>query len=276
MVMRILLALILLALTCVPGQQVNAKEPTLTISFGAGAKVYRATDLLALKDAADVTIEHDIAYKGPMTYRAVPLLDLLGDFDKEPFDTLEARATDGFVSQIPLALVRKARDGGAIPWIAIETAKKPWPDMPGRSFSPGPFFMVWQHADRSGVGPEQWPYALAQLTGVESPFKRWPQMVVAASLPADAPERRGAKSFIKNCLSCHRLNGAGEGDMGPDLDKPMNATEYMTPIGLRRLIRDPASVRTWPTQVMQGFDKTVLPDNELDDLIAYLKYIARK
>ncbi len=274
--MRILLVLFLLALPFPLGQQVNAKEATLTISFGAGAKVYRAADLLARTDAADVTIKHDIAYKRPMIYRAVPLLDLLGDLDKVPFDTLEAQATDGFVSQIPLALVSKARDGGAVPWIAIETAKKPWPDMPGRSFSPGPFFMIWQHAERSGVGPEQWPYALAQLSGVQSPFKRWPQLAVAASLPADAPERRGAKGFIKNCLSCHRLNGAGEGDMGPDLDKPMNATEYMTPVGLRRLIRDPASVRTWPNQVMQGFDKSVIPDNELDDLIAYLKYIARK
>ena len=274
--MRLLIGVLLLALAFAQGQQVHAKDPTLTISFGVVDKVYSATGLLARKDAADVTIEHDIAYKKRMTYRAVPLLDLLGDIDNAPFDTLEARATDGFVSQIPISLARKAREGGAIPWVAIDTAKNPWPNLPGRSYSPGPFFLVWQHAEKSGVGPEQWPYALAQLSGVASPLQRWPQMAVAASLPADAAERRGAESYIKHCLSCHRLNGAGEGDMGPDLDKPMNATEYMTPVGLRRLIRDPASVRTWPTQVMQGFDTSVLPDSELEDLIAYLTYIARK
>ncbi len=274
--MRLLLSVLCLAISCVLGLQVQAKEPTLMISFGAGAKVYSAADLLARKDAAYVTIEHDVAYKQPMTYRAIPLLDLLGDVDKLPFDTLEARATDGFVSQIPMSLVRKAREGGAVPWVAIDTAKDPWPNIPGRSFSPGPFFLVWRHAEKSGVGPEQWPYALAQLSGVQSPFKRWPQMAVAESLPANAPERRGAGAYIKHCLSCHRLNGAGEGDMGPDLDKPMNPTEYMTPVGLRRLIRDPASVRTWPTQVMQGFNTSVLPNRELEDLIAYLTYIARK
>ena len=274
--MRNLIVVFVLALAFAQGQQANADEPSLTISFGGGDKVYRAADLLARADATEIHIKNDIAYRGPMSFRAVPLVDLLGNLDDTEFDTLQARAADGFVSQIPLALFRKAKEGGAVPWVAIDDPKKPWPDLPGKSFSAGPFYLVWQHADRSNVGQEQWPYALAELSGVESPVKRWPQMAVADSVAADAPERRGLHVFIKNCLSCHRIKGAGKGDIGPDLDEPMNPTEYMTSVGLRRLIRDPASVRTWPNQVMQGFDESVIPDNELDDLIAYLRYIAQK
>jgi cytochrome c1 len=43
---------------------------------------------------------------------------------------------------------------------------------------------------------------------------------------------------------------------------------------LRQLIRDPASVRTWPQQSMPGFSKEVLPEAELDDLLVYLKQMA--
>src|SRR5690606_11055475 len=97
---------------------------------------------------------------------------------------------------------------------------------------------------------------------------RWPQLAVDPVLPAHAAERRGQASFIKNCLPCHRMKGAGEGVMGPDLGQPMNVTAYMTLTGLRALIRDPKAVRTWPQQQMIGFDTAQIPDAELDDLIA--------
>ena len=54
----------------------------------------------------------------------------------------------------------------------------------------------------------------------------------------------------------------------------MNATDYVTEPGLRALIRDPKSVRTWPQQQMPAFSPALLPDTDLDALIAYLKQIA--
>ncbi|MGD9783741.1 MAG: cytochrome c [Hyphomicrobiaceae bacterium] len=210
-----------------------------------------------------------------MTYKAVPLLSLLGA-GADSFDTIEARATDGFVSQIPMSLVASARSGGSVPWIAVEDPREPWPTLPRKTTSAGPFFLVWQHPERSRMGPEQWPYALAALSGVSSPDRRWPQMAVATTLSADAPERRGLGVFVKHCLSCHKINGAGEASVGPDLARPMGPTEYMTEIGLRKLIRDPGSVRTWAEQKMAGFDTAALPDAELDDLLAYLDHIAKR
>jgi hypothetical protein len=74
---------------------------------------FTASDLLTRPDAAEVDIPNDHDYRRATHYRAVPLLPLLADLPPEHFDTLEARATDGFVAQIPLSLVRKGAEGGA-------------------------------------------------------------------------------------------------------------------------------------------------------------------
>jgi mono/diheme cytochrome c family protein len=86
--------------------------------------------------------------------------------------------------------------------------------------------------------------------------------------------RKGQALYIAQCLPCHKLNGAGASDVGPDLNLPMNATEYMTPKGLHALIRDPKSVRTWPGQRMTGFPPSFVSDEEIDLIVAYLGHMA--
>jgi cytochrome c1 len=56
----------------------------------------------------------------------------------------------------------------------------------------------------------------------------------------------------------------------------MSPTQYLSAEGLRLLIRNPKAVRTWPQQQMPGFDEATLPEPELDALIAYLAYMARR
>jgi len=244
----------------------------LTLSIGTEARRFTAAQLLRRPDAVELTIPDDVAYGRAMKYRAVPLLGLMSV--GPAFDTLEARAADGFVSQIPLALVEKGKAGGAKAWIAIEDPVAPWPILPGRTASAGPFYLVWENPERSGIGSEQWPYQLASLTEAESPAHRWPQMVVDSSLPADGPARRGQAVFTTQCLPCHRMKGAGAADVGPDLGRPMNPLQYLTAKGLRSLIRDPKAVRTWPQQQMPGFNDTMIGEADLDALIAYLAYMA--
>ena len=144
---------------------------------------FTASDLLARPDAAEVAIPNDHDYGSATGYRAVPLLSLLADLPPDRFDTLEARAIDGFVAQIPLSLVRQGVKGGAIAWIAVEPPNHPWPNLPGKPTGAGPFYLIWEHPERSGVVPEQWPYQLASLTAVESPAHRWPQLAANPSLP---------------------------------------------------------------------------------------------
>ncbi len=246
-----------------------AAAPVLTLRFGGQIRRFSAAELLARPDVRTLTV-NDAAYQRPMTYRAVPLLALLPPLD-DRLDTLEARAIDGFAAQLPMALIRRATKGGAIPWLAVEPPDHSWPDLPGKHMTAGPFYIVWENPERSGVSPEQWPYALAELTGVESPAHRWPQLRLSEAVPADTPARRGEQVFATMCLSCHRLDGGGAATMGPDLGRPMNPTEYLTEPGLRALIRNPKSVRTWPEQRMPGFDEATLPEGDLDALIAYLR-----
>jgi mono/diheme cytochrome c family protein len=70
------------------------------------------------------------------------------------------------------------------------------------------------------------------------------------------------------------MKGAGEGELGPDLGQPMSPAQYFTPEALRKLIRDPKSVRTWPQQMMPAFGKDKLSDADLDAVVAYLGAMA--
>jgi mono/diheme cytochrome c family protein len=267
------LALLLVTFSALPA---SAAERILTLSFAGETQRFTAAELLARPDAASITIPADISYRRAMTYHAVPLLALIGEAALKDADTIAAKASDGFVSQIPASLVQKAASGGSVPWVAIEDPAAPWPNLPGKDESGGPFYLVWKDPERSNVGSEQWPYALAELAAVESPLRRWPQLAVDPALPDTAAERVGQASFIKNCMPCHRLKGAGSGDVGPDLGQPMNVTAYMKPSGIRAIVRDPKSVRTWPGQIMIGFTEAQISDAELDALIAYLVHMAQR
>ncbi len=161
----------------------GAAEPSLTVDLGGVTRRFTTSELLARPDAAEIDVPNDHDYGRATRYRAVPLVPLLADLPQDRFDTLEARATDGFVAQIPLLLVRQGTEGGATPWIAVEPPGQPWPNLPSKDTGAGPFYLVWEHPDRSGVVPEQWPCQLASLTALESPAHRWPQL--AADLPRD-------------------------------------------------------------------------------------------
>jgi mono/diheme cytochrome c family protein len=254
----------------------SASERILALSFGDETRRFTAAELLARPDAVSLTIPNDVSYRRAMTYRAVPLLALIGEAALKDVDTIAAKASDGFVSQIPASLVQKAATGGSVPWVAIEDPTAPWPNLPGKDASGGPFYLVWEHPERSNVGSEQWPYALVELAAVESPLHRWPQLAVDPALPETAAERVGQASFIKNCMPCHQLKGAGSGEVGPDLGQPMNVTAYMKPSGIKAIVRDPKAVRTWPTQIMNGFTAEQIPDAELDALVAYLTHMATR
>lgn len=273
---RALAALVLAALLLGTPRGAIAADPELRVAFGDEVRRFDAATLLARPDARTITVPDDVAYRREMRFRAVPLLALLDGLPLEGADTLETRATDGFVSQLPMSLVLRAKSGGSVPWLAIEDPGAPWPPLPGKSDSAGPFYVVWLDPGRSHVRQEQWPYALAALTEVEAPARRWPQIAVDLGLGPNAAARHGQEVYIVQCLPCHRMRGGGEGDMGPDLALPQSPTEYMTRAGLVAQIRDPKSLRRWPDQKMPGFSEAALPAKEVDALIAYLRHMAHR
>lgn len=266
-------ALLFLAVALLAAFPACAGE-ALSVTFGDDTRSLTAEELLKRPDAATIEIADDVSYHKAMRYRAVPLLALIGKEAAERFETLEVRAADGFVSQIPMQLVGGAAQGGSVAWVAIEPPGEPWPPLPGKDASAGPFYVVWQNPERSKVGTELWPYQTVAISGMQSPAQRWPQIAVDDGLAADAPARRGQAVFVTQCMPCHRMKGGGAADIGPDLGAPMNPTQYLTPQGLRALIRNPKSVRTWPQQQMPGFAEKALSDSDLDAVIAYLGHMA--
>ncbi|WP_420212602.1 c-type cytochrome [Burkholderia aenigmatica] len=265
---------LLLLTVCLLGQRAFA-ESALELATGDTPRSFTPQALLARPDAATIRVPRDIAYGKPMTFRAVPFADLLGD--TLPADgVLETRAADGFAAQLPLDLVRRHAPAGAVAWLAIEDPAHPWPKLPGKAVSAGPFYLVWLGPKASSVRGEQWPYQIVRVTIESSPLARWPSLAVDAALPANDPARAGQHLFVTQCLACHRIDGAGSSHAGPDLNTPMNPVDYFQPAALRRYIRNPASVRDWPGRSMPAFPPDQLSDRELDQIVAYLAYMARR
>lgn len=266
----------LVALLCLllASAATRAAEPTLEIEVGGDKRSFTRDELLARPDATTVEIAKEVTSGAPMTYRAVPAAALLSGLDFPPGSVMEAVAIDGFAAQIPLAPMLNTDKSKSIAWIAIEPADRPWPKVPGKDYTAGPFYIVWTNPEASGIRSEYWAYQLAKLQSQLSPEARWPAIAVDQTLPADDPARAGQALFVAQCLSCHNMNGGGASDMGGDLNLPMNPTEYMTEKGLHALIRDPKSVRSWPGMKMQGLPPDLLSDREIDLIIAYLQHMS--
>ncbi|HXD37683.1 MAG TPA: cytochrome c [Rhodanobacter sp.] len=241
----------------------------LTVDLGRGAVHWSTATLLARPDVQTVSVPADVAFQRPMRYRAVPLADLLPGIERS--DHLQFVAADGFAAEIPAALILNRQ--GSKAWLAVEDPRRPWPDLPGGHGRAGPFYVVWIRPHAAGVGPEQWPYQLATIRRLDSVAARFPAILPDPALPAGSVVRRGLAVFQHHCFACHTLNGAGDARLGPDLNVPHNPTEYLRADLLRAYIRNPQSLRRWPQAKMPGFDKQVLPDADLNALLAYLRHM---
>jgi mono/diheme cytochrome c family protein len=249
----------------------SADAQSLKIADRQTTKTVTAATLLADPATRSVTID-DPVYRRSMTYRAIPLANLLKGLTIAADDYVQLIATDQFSIGVPARLVL-----GPKALVAIEDPAKPWPAMPSKGGgTAGPFYVIWQDAPRSEISSEYWAYKLGALQVTDSPYKRWPALAVGDDVSATDPARRGLDRYVALCIACHRFKGAGEGEQGPDLGRPMNPVDYFQPASLRRLLRDSATVRTWPDRRMPAFSEDTLSDQDLDAIIAWLAYKARR
>lgn len=248
----------------------SAAEPVLELSFSKQHQQLARSDLLKHPALRTITVPADSAYQRTMEYRALPLLAILRDL--RGVDTVQFKAEDGFVANIPAQLL----SGPAEPWLAIEAAHAPWPALKAGGRSAGPFYLVWLAPEKSAISPEQWPYQIAAISEVAALQTRYPQILPDPSATSDSAQYRGMQAYITNCAVCHQVNGGGDAQVGPDLNRPFNPTEYFQPEFLRKFIRNPAAVRTWPQLRMPGFPEQVLSDAQLDDVLAYLRHMAQR
>jgi len=242
----------------------------LNLELGATSRTWQTEDLLKHPQVQTITIKDDVSYKKDMDYRAVPLAALLTGVT--PQDHLQAVALDGFAAELAAAPLLDTK--GSRAWLAIEDPAKPWPALSAGKPSAGPFYLVWTDPKAGHISPEQWPFQVAAIKRLAPVAERFPALLPDPKLKADDPVNQGFALFQKNCLACHRLNGEGDAQFGPDLNIPFNPTEYFGADFLKRYIRDPQSLRQWPQAKMPGFAAAVLPDAELEMLVGYLKHMA--
>ena len=253
------------------GTQLRDKDPVLTIQTEEGTKTFARSALLARSDLKTLELDNDPAYDRPMTFKAVAMAALLDGLQLSG-EILEFRALDGFAAPISTERLLRDDENSAKAYIAIEP-EEGWPWLKKKGESAGPFYLVWEDPEMSGVVPEEWPYMIAEIVEQANLKATYPKMVPAEK--AAKSVHKGFQVFARNCLACHQMNGEGQAWLGPDLNVPMNPTEYFKADALKRLIRDPSSVRVWGGAKMPPFPESVISSADLSDLLSYLKHMGQ-
>jgi mono/diheme cytochrome c family protein len=251
-----------------------ASEARLEIVADKQRLSFSQSQLLSRPDLQAISVADSVYKQGFTQFKAIPIANLFKGLKIPELAVVQCNSTDGFSANLEKTRLFSTDPKASKAFLAIEDPGRPWPQLEGKSTSAGPFYLVWINPEASAVGSEEWPYQIASFHILSDPRSVFPKIYPGA----DAGEnvRNGFKSFQKNCFACHRMNGNGAGSIGPDLNLPMNPTEYFDVKALAALIRDPAGVRTWPRRYMRGFSASAIPDAELADLIAYLRYMSTR
>lgn len=240
------------------------------------ADQYRSiVDLVELRDAGtldrletvDVHLSDDPAYETEKRLEGWPLQTLLEQFADLPDDTdgwvLQFVATDGYRANLPLdewstgeGIVAfrdlDAPDGER--WSSFESGDS--------EATPAPFYIVWP----GGGGHDRpWAYMLAKI-GVARADTLWGDAVPTH----DDSLRDGFAVFRDTCMACHSVNRSG-GSVGPELNVPMNVTEYWRDGHLADYIRHPTAYRA--DAEMPPMDDN-LSETDMEALMTYLRGMA--
>ena len=251
-----------------------ASEATLEIVADKQRLSFSQTQLLSRADLQTISVADSEYKQGFTQFKAIPIANLFKGLSIPELAVVQCNSTDGFSANLEKTRLFSTDPMASRAFLAIEDPRSPWPRLTGKATSAGPFYLVWINPEASAIGSEEWPYQIASFHILSDPRSVFPRIYPGAD--AGANVQNGFNSFQKNCFACHRMNGDGAGSIGPDLNLPMNPTEYFEAKALAALIRDPAGVRTWPRRYMRGFSASAIPDAELMDLIAYLRYMSTR
>jgi cytochrome c2 len=221
------------------------------------------------------TNDDPITHGKTITFTAIPAAPLFKDITIPNDAVIEFHATDHFTAPIDKQQLLNTKEDAAIAYIAIEKPDEKWPAVNAGvdNRTAAPFYLIWKNPQKSHISSEQWVMMLAGFSIEDTFIKRYPNIAPASTLSASDPVMLGFKTFKTNCLSCHTMNRQGNSTIGPDLNVPYNPTEYLSEKHLKLFIRNPQNLRYYPSDRMIAFPASVITDDELNGLVAYLKYM---
>ena len=247
------------------------KEATLKV----GAKSYTISELLKRPEIQTITVKHDPAYGGrEMQYQAIGAAALFAETNLREDEVVQFRCLDGFVATISKERIMHRGPGQSVAYIAIENPKSKWPDLPLKtsSGSAGPFYLVWLKPELSGILQEEWPYQVVAFEVKGRLKDLYPRIFPRHQ--EDEKVARGLKLFQQTCFACHTMNEEGPSQVGPDLNLPLNPTEYLKESVLPRYIRNPKAIRSWEGSKMPVFGPETFSDEDIANIVAYLREMA--
>jgi mono/diheme cytochrome c family protein len=258
---------------CLFSCSMDAAETEATLKVGT--KSYATSELLNRPELKSITVRHDPACGGrEMHYQAIPAAALFAETSLRDDEVVQFRCLDGFVASISKERIMQTGPGHSVAYVAIENPKSKWPDLTlkGASGSAGPFYLVWLKPELSGILQEEWPYQVVAFEVKGRLKDLYPRIFPRRS--EDSGVARGLKLFQQTCFACHTMNQQGPSQVGPDLNLPLNPTEYLQESVLPRYIRNPKAIRSWEGSKMPGFGPEVLSDEDISNIVAYLKQMA--
>jgi mono/diheme cytochrome c family protein len=239
-------------------------EEQLTISIPGYEKSYSRKALLAHPDLVLIKQVHLPSYPNQsFDLQAIPLCSLL-KINKDVGSILKIRGWDKYLSYFTLERLYPCDPKReSIAYIAIEEPEKPWPIAAKLKRSAGPFYLIWQGKP---VAQTDWVFGPEMISITNrNPFSN------LLPVNSSTQETKGLEQFASKCGVCHSINLVGNLEFGPDLNYPMNPTEYFSEKILRQFIRNSQSIRHMKYDKMLAFSEKLLSEEEMDDLISFLK-----
>ena len=246
---------------------VYAGQNDLMIQLPAKEVKLSLKEMKAKLKSATVTID-DPVYKKEKTYEGFLLKDVLQLAGAEPSTTAEEivfTAVDGYspnttfanISKYTGYLVFKEKGKKDFEFTKVAQGKT--------MITMAPYYLVWQEGKKKTEGVP-WPYQLVKIEVVNFQQK-FPKVYPKDAKP-DSDVMKGFVVFKNECLRCHSINLEG-GDLGPELNAPMNVTEYWSKDVLKRFIHNAPSFRY--KSKMPPF--TQFKGDEIDHIIKYLEHM---
>lgn len=262
------LVLSLMLLSCA---SLSATPNDLTITLSGKETKLTLKELKSKLKVVTVTVE-DPVYKKEKTYDGFYLNEILklagmdpSNVNKETSEEIVFTAVDGYSPNTSLANIQKYT--GVL--VFKEQGKK---DFEFTKIAQGktmitmaPYYLIWKEGKKNVEGVP-WPYQLVKIELVD--FKQKYQKLFPKEVKVDSEVMKGFLIFKNQCLRCHSINLEG-GDLGPELNAPMNITEYWSKDVLKKFIHNAASFRY--RSKMPPF--TFLKDEEINQIVKYLEHM---